>query len=121
MARAGIASPRDEAKGMYRALGAGAVEILSLAGGDGVAAAFDPTSRARWDEARRSGGVVLAASHRAAGALVIEVLDVIVPPARAGRAWIERATRDATAALERFVIANPRDWLWLHRRWRAPR
>lgn len=39
-----------------------------------------------------------------------------VPPA----VWIERATREASAALEAFVRRRPSAWLWLHRRWRAP-
>jgi KDO2-lipid IV(A) lauroyltransferase len=234
MARAGIASPRDEAARMYRALGVGTVEVLALAGDDAARprAELDAASRARWDDARRGGGVVLAASHtgnweaaacalardgeivavaktqgvgafdafarrlrarrgvaavaprgalaharaaiarggvaammidqvpdsarhavrvdflgahayadrapaalaartgaplvvaasrRDAGRVTIEILDVLAPPKRAGRAWVERATRDATRALERFVLAHPREWLWLHRRWREPR
>ncbi|MBS2015746.1 MAG: lysophospholipid acyltransferase family protein [Deltaproteobacteria bacterium] len=30
-------------------------------------------------------------------------------------------TRSATAALDRFVRAEPPEWLWLHRRWKEPR
>lgn len=70
--------------------------------------------------ARAGAPLVVAASRRDGSSHTIEVLGVIVPPARAGRAWVERATRDATALLDRFVRAHPRDWLWLHRRWRAP-
>jgi Kdo2-lipid IVA lauroyltransferase/acyltransferase len=40
---------------------------------------------------------------------------------RAANAWIMHATREGTRALEAFVSAHPASWLWLHRRWRAPR
>src|SRR5207244_11476927 len=43
--------------------------------------------------ARTGAPLVVAATRRDPSALVIEVLDVIVPPVRAGRAWIDRATR----------------------------
>ncbi len=234
MKRAGIARPAFEARAMYRALGAGAVELLALSRDDGVLAniAFDSASQERWSDAvRAKRGFVVAASHtgnwdlaacavareielvvvtkhlsvgaldafwqrtRAArgvhlvdaeGALAVareaiargaavaimidqvpvarrhalevdflgasafvdrtaatvaattgapllvtaaertatghllHVLAVLEPPRRDRRAWIDTATRDATRALERFVLAHPRDWLWLHRRWRAP-
>jgi KDO2-lipid IV(A) lauroyltransferase len=68
--------------------------------------------------------LVVAAARRSSrgegGVCVMEVLDVLEPPARAGRTWIDDATRRATAALERFVRAYPSEWLWLHRRWRPP-
>jgi Kdo2-lipid IVA lauroyltransferase/acyltransferase len=65
--------------------------------------------------------LVVAASHRAAdGAQEIEVLRVLLPPPRPGRRWIEDATREATHALDAFVREHPSEWLWLHRRWRAP-
>jgi KDO2-lipid IV(A) lauroyltransferase len=41
-------------------------------------------------------------------------------PASEPGAWTAQATREATAALDRFVRAHPSSWLWLHRRWRAP-
>ena len=34
--------------------------------------------------------------------------------------WITQATRQASAALDAFVLTHPSSWLWLHRRWRAP-
>jgi KDO2-lipid IV(A) lauroyltransferase len=40
---------------------------------------------------------------------------------RSASAWIAEATREATASLEAFVRRHPSAWLWLHRRWRAPR
>ncbi len=64
--------------------------------------------------------VVSAARRLANGTQQLAVLDVIVPPTRADRAWIEEATARATKALEKFVIENPSEWLWMHRRWRAP-
>ena len=63
--------------------------------------------------------LVVAASRRdARGEHELCVLCVLVPPPRPGRAWVEEATRAATAALERFVRASPSQWLWLHRRWK---
>ncbi len=63
--------------------------------------------------------LVVAASRRdERGRQVLQVLDVLLPPHRATRAWIERATRDATSALEAFVRRHPSQWLWLHRRWK---
>ncbi|HEX8790367.1 MAG TPA: lysophospholipid acyltransferase family protein [Polyangiaceae bacterium] len=63
--------------------------------------------------------LVVAASHRdGRGRQVLEVLDVLVPPRRASRAWVERATRAATRALDAFVRRHPSQWLWLHRRWK---
>ncbi len=64
--------------------------------------------------------VVSAARRLEDGSHQLEVLDVIVPPDHAGKAWIEAATARATKALETFVIQNPSEWLWMHRRWRAP-
>jgi KDO2-lipid IV(A) lauroyltransferase len=51
----------------------------------------------------------------------VRVLRVLRPPARDRRAFIEPATREATAALEAFVRAHPGEWLWLHRRWKPVR
>jgi KDO2-lipid IV(A) lauroyltransferase len=65
--------------------------------------------------------LVVTASHRAAdGAQEMQVLRVLVPPLRPGPGWIEAATREATQALDAFVREHPSEWLWLHRRWRAP-
>ncbi|MEO7109562.1 MAG: lysophospholipid acyltransferase family protein, partial [Polyangiaceae bacterium] len=64
--------------------------------------------------------VVSAARRLVDGSHQLAVLDVIIPPERAGKAWIEEATTRATKALEKFVIENPSEWLWMHRRWRAP-
>jgi KDO2-lipid IV(A) lauroyltransferase len=72
--------------------------------------------------AARSGAplVVAAARRNDAGEHVLHVLDVIHPPARPGRAWIDRATGAASLALDAFVRRHPSQWLWLHRRWKDP-
>jgi KDO2-lipid IV(A) lauroyltransferase len=62
--------------------------------------------------------LVTASRREASGAHALIVLDVLVPPRRPTRAWIDEATRKATGALERFVVAHPDQWLWMHRRWK---
>lgn len=54
------------------------------------------------------------------GGHVLEILAVLEPPERDRRAWAVEATRAATRVFERWVHAHPGDWLWMHRRWRAP-
>jgi KDO2-lipid IV(A) lauroyltransferase len=63
--------------------------------------------------------VVAAAARGPGGEQVLHVLDVLVPPERPSRSWIDDASAIATRALERFVLAHPTEWLWLHRRWKA--
>ncbi len=64
--------------------------------------------------------LVVAASLRDSnGEHVLRVLDVIVPPERPTRRWIDEATLSATRALDGFVRAHPSQWLWLHRRWKT--
>ena len=65
--------------------------------------------------------LVVAASRRdeRGDGHVLHVLDVLVPPARPSRGWIDEATVAATRALDAFVRAHPSQWLWLHRRWKA--
>jgi KDO2-lipid IV(A) lauroyltransferase len=63
--------------------------------------------------------VVAAARRNDAGAHILYVLKVLVPPTRAPREWIAQATASATRALDVFVRAYPSEWLWLHRRWKS--
>lgn len=63
--------------------------------------------------------VVAFASRDATGAHVVEIVDAIVPPDGADRAWIERTTRELAARLDAFVRTSPASWLWLHRRWKT--
>jgi len=62
--------------------------------------------------------VVPAARRTASGAQELVVLDAIAP--RKSREWIDEATARANALLDRFVRENPSQWLWMHRRWKAP-
>lgn len=65
--------------------------------------------------------MLVVAADRTGGTQRIRVLAEILPPARSERAgFVERATEEASAALEGFVRQSPESWLWLHRRWRAP-
>jgi len=63
--------------------------------------------------------VIPAARRLEDGTQEIFVLDVIAPPKRATRDWIDEATIRATRALDRFVRENPTEWLWMHRRWKS--
>ena len=71
--------------------------------------------------AARSGAplVVAFARRLPTGTHVVEVVDVITPPERAGHAFIAEATRAIAASLDRFVRRDPSCWLWLHRRWKT--
>jgi Kdo2-lipid IVA lauroyltransferase/acyltransferase len=63
--------------------------------------------------------LVVAASRRdSTGDHVLQVLAVLEPPPRAGRAWAVEASVAATRALEAFVRDYPSQWLWMHRRWK---
>jgi KDO2-lipid IV(A) lauroyltransferase len=79
-------------------------------------------SRAPAALAWRTGSPMLVVATRRtdAGTHVLAVLGSLEPPEGAPRAWVDDATRAATRLLERFVLAHPSDWLWLHRRWREP-
>jgi KDO2-lipid IV(A) lauroyltransferase len=72
--------------------------------------------------AARTGALyaVPAARRRDDGTQEIVVLEAIAPPRRATRAWVDDTTARATACLERFILAHPTEWLWMHRRWKAP-
>ena len=65
--------------------------------------------------------VVPCARRDSYGVQQLGVMDVIEPPASATNAWIADATTRATGALERFVLENPTEWLWMHRRWATPK
>ena len=75
--------------------------------------------------ARATGATLLVvAVSRAGRAQRLHLLADLPPHARGestANAWITNATREATRALDGFVNAEPASWLWLHRRWRAPR
>jgi len=68
--------------------------------------------------------VLVVAAERTAEGHRVRVLDVIEPRStqeRSARRWIDATTARATARLEGFVQRSPASWMWLHRRWRAPR
>ncbi len=70
--------------------------------------------------ARRGAPIVLAFARREAdGRHVVEIVDVLVPPRGANRAWIVEATRTIAARLDAFVRREPSQWMWLHRRWKT--
>jgi lauroyl/myristoyl acyltransferase len=50
--------------------------------------------------------------READGTHLLEVAEVLAPPAEgAGPAWVDEATRRASAALEAFVRGRPEQWL----------
>jgi len=69
--------------------------------------------------ARAGVPLVVAAQERTRTGHVLHALAVLEPPSRERVAWIDDASRRATAALDAFVRARPAQWLWMHRRWRA--
>ncbi len=68
---------------------------------------------------RAAASMLVVAGSRAGSAHRVEVLAVLDPPRSHGD--VARAATCATAALEGFVRRDPAAWMWLHRRWRAPR
>jgi KDO2-lipid IV(A) lauroyltransferase len=69
--------------------------------------------------ARTGAPLVLALGRRLPdGRHSVDVPMVLEPPARASHAWVEDATRQINAELERFVRQYPAQWLWMHRRWK---
>ncbi len=67
--------------------------------------------------------LVVAAERAADGHHHVRHLETVAPPLEGenARVWIDATSLRSTAALERFVHDRPSAWLWLHRRWRAPR
>lgn len=54
------------------------------------------------------------------GCLRLDLAVHCAVPSKANRKWVERSTRLLTQALEDAVRQRPAQWLWMHRRWKAP-
>lgn len=71
---------------------------------------------------RAGARMLVVAAEREEGVHRIRLLGALAPePEETARRTIDRTTREATRLLDAFVRARPGGWLWLHRRWRAPR
>lgn len=64
--------------------------------------------------------VVAQSLDVASGDVLVDLLGSFAPQSPR-RAWVSETTGRATALLDAHVRAHPADWLWLHRRWKAPR
>jgi Kdo2-lipid IVA lauroyltransferase/acyltransferase len=62
--------------------------------------------------------VVVLGRRTEDGRHVLEVAETIGPAELRGPGAIEKATGRIAAAVEAFVRARPKQWLWLHRRWK---
>lgn len=71
--------------------------------------------------ARAEAEVLVVAAKRRSSTQHVSVLACVPPRTDAVRAWVDQTTRDTTVALESFVGTHPAAWMWLHRRWRAPK
>lgn len=69
--------------------------------------------------ARSGAPIVLAFARREGERNVLEIVDALVPPDDADRAWIDSTTRVLAGKLDAFVRKHPSAWLWLHRRWKT--
>ncbi|HZU82948.1 MAG TPA: lysophospholipid acyltransferase family protein [Polyangiaceae bacterium] len=107
MRAAGVASPRSQARAMYRALGTSAIELLYLAShGPGATAhvRLGATSAARWREALARGrGAVIAASHTGnwdlAACAVARETELLVVTKRLSVGWLDRFWQSTRAGL----------------------
>lgn len=53
------------------------------------------------------------------GRHAVEVPGVLYPPERASRDWAVDSMRTVTQWLEDYVLREPAQWLWMHRRWKG--
>lgn len=66
--------------------------------------------------------VPLAMRRIAPGRHVLHIREALTPPARSARiesVQVIEFTRRISAAVERFVREEPRQWFWVHRRWKG--
>jgi KDO2-lipid IV(A) lauroyltransferase len=70
--------------------------------------------------ARASGAPVVPVStwRDADGCHVVRFEEALVPIDADPDEWIRVNTRAYNAVLERFILARPEQWFWIHRRWR---
>ena len=53
---------------------------------------------------------------------MLHIREALTPPARSARiesVQVIEFTRRISAAVERFVREEPRQWFWVHRRWKG--
>jgi len=62
---------------------------------------------------------LVLAARDANGRQRAELIALCEPPSIPSRSWAERSMQELTLALETFILHNPEQWLWMHRRWKS--
>ena len=77
--------------------------------------------RAAFTLAARAGAPLLVpVALRTPRGQSLRIVATFTPPDSPTQSWARATAREATPAPDLFVREHPSEWLWMHRRWRAP-